>query len=156
MGAARVEAGIGGIRIKIIKDLQQYTVFMSSPKNSLDNKAQAWSARFTEPVDELVQRYTASIGFDQRFAMVDIAGSLAHAEMLAKQQIISAQDLADIQKGMAQIKSEIESGQFDWQLALEDVHLNIEARLTQLIGEDRKSTRLNSSHTDISRMPSSA
>ena len=58
---------------------------MSSSKNSLANKAQAWSARFAEPVDELVQRYTASIGFDQRFALVDIAGSLAHAQMLAAQ-----------------------------------------------------------------------
>jgi hypothetical protein len=66
------EVGVWGIRIKIIKDLHQYTVFMSSSKNSLDNKAQAWSARFAEPVDELVQRYTASIGFDQRFAMVDV------------------------------------------------------------------------------------
>ena len=76
---------------------------MSSTKNSLANKAQAWSARFNEPVSELVQRYTASIGFDQRFALVDIAGSLAHAEMLAKQKIISAQDLADIQLSLIHI-----------------------------------------------------
>ena len=75
--------GFGDITFKIIKDLQQYTVFMSSTKNSLANKAQAWSARFNEPVSELVQRYTASVGFDQRFALVDITGSLAHAEMLA-------------------------------------------------------------------------
>jgi hypothetical protein len=80
------EFRVWDITFKIIKDLHQYTVFMSSSKNSLANKAQAWSARFAEPVDELVQRYTASIGFDQRFAMVDIAGSLAHAEMLAKQK----------------------------------------------------------------------
>ena len=121
---------------------------MSSTKNSLANKAQAWSARFNEPVSELVQRYTASIGFDQRFALVDITGSLAHAEMLAKQKIISPQDLADIQKGMTQIKTEIESGQFNWQLALEDVHLNIEARLTELIGDAGKRLHTGRSRND--------
>jgi argininosuccinate lyase len=142
------EFRVWDITFKIIKDLHQYTVFMSSSKNSLANKAQAWSARFDEPVDELVQRYTASIGFDQRFAMVDIAGSLAHAEMLAKQKIISTQDLADIQRGMAQIQSEIESGQFHWQLALEDVHLNIEARLTELVGDAGKRLHTGRSRND--------
>ena len=121
---------------------------MSSSKNSLANKAQAWSARFAEPVDELVQRYTASIGFDHRFALVDIEGSLAHAEMLATQKIISATDLAAIQKGMAQIKEEIEAGQFEWQLALEDVHLNIEARLTALIGDAGKRLHTGRSRND--------
>jgi argininosuccinate lyase len=121
---------------------------MSSSKNSLANKAQAWSARFAEPVDELVQRYTASIGFDHRFALVDIEGSLAHAEMLAKQKIISDADLADIQKGMAQIKGDIEAGQFEWQLALEDVHLNIEARLTALIGDAGKRLHTGRSRND--------
>ena len=121
---------------------------MSSSKNSLANKAQAWSARFAEPVDEVVQRYTASIGFDHRFALVDIEGSLAHAEMLAKQKIISAADLADIQKGMAQIKGEIDAGQFEWQLALEDVHLNIEARLTALIGDAGKRLHTGRSRND--------
>lgn len=121
---------------------------MSSSKNSLANKAQAWSARFAEPVDELVQRYTASIGFDHRFALVDIQGSLAHAEMLAAQKIISASDLADIQKGMAQIRGEIEAGHFEWQLALEDVHLNIEARLTALIGDAGKRLHTGRSRND--------
>ena len=121
---------------------------MSSSKNSLSNKAQAWSARFNEPVDELVQRYTASIGFDQRFALVDIAGSLAHAEMLAKQKIISIQDLESIKNGMAKIRSEIESGQFNWQLALEDVHLNIEARLTELVGDAGKRLHTGRSRND--------
>ena len=121
---------------------------MSSSKNSLSNKAQAWSARFNEPVDELVQRYTASIGFDQRFALVDILGSLAHAEMLSKQNIIPPKDLEAIQKGMATIRSEIESGQFNWQLALEDVHLNIEARLTELIGDAGKRLHTGRSRND--------
>ena len=98
--------------------------------NPLANKAQAWSALFSEPMSELVQRYTASVGFDQRLWRADIDGSLAHAEMLAAQGIIGAQDLADIQRGLAQIAAEIEAGDFDWKLELEDVHLNIEARLT--------------------------
>ena len=69
--------------------------------NPLDNKSQAWSALFSEPMSELVQRYTASVGFDQRLAAADIAGSLAHAEMLAAQGVISADDHAAIQRGMA-------------------------------------------------------
>ncbi|NCX14632.1 MAG: argininosuccinate lyase, partial [Burkholderiaceae bacterium] len=111
---------------------------MSTSKNSLANKSKAWSSRFTEPVDALVQRYTSSLAFDQRLALVDIAGSLAHAEMLMAQKIISKADFLAIQKGMAQIEKEIVSGKFNWQLALEDVHLNIEARLTQLIGDAGK------------------
>ena len=117
-------------------------------KNSLDNKDQAWSARFAEPVAELVQRYTASVDFDKRMALVDIQGSLAHADMLAAQKIISTQDLADIQKGMAQIRSEIESGAFTWELALEDVHLNIEARLTKLVGDAGKRLHTGRSRND--------
>ena len=70
-------------------------------------KNEAWSARFSEPVSDLVKRYTASVFFDHRLAHVDIQGSLAHAEMLAHQQIITAQDYADIQRGMQQILDEI-------------------------------------------------
>ena len=98
----------------------------------LSKKAEAWSARFNEPVSDLVKRYTASVFFDKRLAKADIQGSLAHAEMLAAQGIISAQDRADIERGMAQIAAEIEAGQFEWLLDLEDVHLNIEKRLTEL------------------------
>jgi len=117
-------------------------------KNSLDNKDQAWSARFAEPVAELVQRYTASVDFDKRMALVDIQGSLAHAEMLTAQKIISAEDFAAIQKGMAEIRSEIEAGSFVWELALEDVHLNIEARLTKLIGDAGKRLHTGRSRND--------
>ena len=117
-------------------------------KNSLDNKDQAWSARFAEPVAELVQRYTASVHFDKRMALVDIQGSLAHAEMLAAQKIISAEDFAAIEKGMAEIRSEIEAGSFVWELALEDVHLNIEARLTKLIGDAGKRLHTGRSRND--------
>ena len=99
----------------------------------LSKKAEAWSARFTEPVSDLVKRYTASVFFDKRLALFDIQGSLAHAEMLAAQGIISDQDRAEIERGMAQIRGEIEAGQFEWLLDLEDVHLNIEKRLTELV-----------------------
>ncbi len=116
--------------------------------NQLDKKSQAWSALFSEPMSELVQRYTASVGFDQRLWRADIAGSLAHAEMLAAQGVIGAQDLADIQRGMAQIRAEIESGAFEWKLALEDVHLNIEARLTQLVGDAGKRLHTGRSRND--------
>ena len=103
--------------------------------NQLDTKAQAWSALFSEPMSELVKRYTSSVFFDKRLWQADIAGSLAHAEMLAAQGIISQEDRAAIERGMATITREIEAGQFQWQLDLEDVHLNIEARLTQLAGD---------------------
>ena len=119
----------------------------------LSKKNEAWSGRFAEPVSEIVKRYTASVDFDRRLWRHDIDGSLAHAEMLAHQGIIGADDLAAIRRGMAQIASEIEAGSFVWSIDLEDVHLNIEKRLTEL---DRKSTRLNSSHSSVSRMPSSA
>jgi argininosuccinate lyase len=114
----------------------------------LANKAKAWSALFSEPMSELVKRYTASVGFDQRLWRADVAGSLAHAEMLAVQGIITAQDLADIQRGMAQVSAEIESGAFTWQLDLEDVHLNIEARLTQLVGDAGKRLHTGRSRND--------
>ena len=116
--------------------------------NSLDRKSEAWSALFSEPMSELVQRYTASVFFDQRLWRADIQGSLAHADMLQAQGIINAQDLADIQRGLAQITQDIESGQFEWKLELEDVHLNIEARLTQLVGDAGKRLHTGRSRND--------
>jgi argininosuccinate lyase len=113
-----------------------------------DKKSQAWSALFSEPMSELVKRYTASVSFDQRLWRADIAGSLAHAEMLAAQGIISADDHAAIQRGMAQVAQEIESGSFVWKLDLEDVHLNIEARLTQLVGDAGKRLHTGRSRND--------
>jgi argininosuccinate lyase len=114
----------------------------------LANKQQAWSALFTEPMSELVQRYTASVGFDQRLWRADIDGSLAHAEMLAAQGVIGVQDLADIRRGMAQIADDIEQDRFEWKLELEDVHLNIEARLTQLVGDAGKRLHTGRSRND--------
>ena len=116
--------------------------------NQLDTKAQAWSALFSEPMSDLVKRYTSSVFFDKRLWQADIAGSLAHAEMLAAQGIIGQDDHAAIQRGMAQITQEIESGQFEWKLDLEDVHLNIEARLTQLVGDAGKRLHTGRSRND--------
>jgi len=114
----------------------------------LSKKSEAWSARFSEPVSDLVKRYTASVFFDKRMAACDIQGSLAHAEMLAHQGIIPAQDYTDIQRGMAQILSEIEAGKFEWLLDLEDVHLNIEKRLTELVGDAGKRLHTGRSRND--------
>jgi argininosuccinate lyase len=112
------------------------------------NKAQAWSARFSEPVSDLVKRYTASVDFDKRMAMQDIEGSLAHAEMLAHVGVISKQDLTDIDRGMSVIRQEILEGQFQWSLDLEDVHLNIEKRLVELIGDAGKRLHTGRSRND--------
>jgi argininosuccinate lyase len=116
--------------------------------NPLDQKSHGWSALFSEPMSELVQRYTASVGFDQRLWRADIAGSLAHAEMLAHVGLLSTDDHAAIQRGLAQIAQDIEAGRFEWKLELEDVHLNIEARLTQLVGDAGKRLHTGRSRND--------
>ena len=116
--------------------------------SQLDHKSAAWSALFSEPMSDLVKRYTASVFFDKRLWQADITGSLAHAAMLAKQGVISATDLADIRRGMEQIRQEVEAGGFDWKLDLEDVHLNIEARLTQLVGDAGKRLHTGRSRND--------
>ena len=110
--------------------------------------AAPWSGRFNEPVTELVKRYTASIGFDRRLAEFDIEGSLAHARMLHAVEILSAEDLAAIEKGLAQIREEIRAGRFEWLLDLEDVHMNIESRLTAMIGDAGKQLHTARSRND--------
>jgi argininosuccinate lyase len=117
-------------------------------KNSLDKKAQAWSGRFNEPVAELVKKYTASVDFDKRLAEFDIQGSFAHAQMLGAQGIITKQDLSAIEKGLAEILKEIQAGNFEWLLDLEDVHLNIEKRLTDKIGDAGKRLHTGRSRND--------
>jgi len=119
-----------------------------TPQDQFANKAQAWSARFSEPVSDLVKRYTASVDFDKRMALQDIRGSLAHAEMLAHCGIISKNDLQDIERGLAQVRQEIESGQFTWSLDLEDVHLNVEKRLVELVGDAGKRLHTGRSRND--------
>ena len=107
-----------------------------------------WSGRFDEPVTELVKRYTASVGFDYQLAEYDIDGSVAHAEMLCEQEIISDTDLHDIKRGLIQIRTEIHNGDFNWSLDYEDVHLNIEHRLTELIGDAGKKLHTARSRND--------
>ncbi len=107
-----------------------------------------WSGRFAEPVSELVKRYTASVDFDRRLAAVDIAGSLAHARMLAAVGVLPAADLAAIEQGLETIRGEIERGEFAWSRDLEDVHLNIEKRLTALVGDAGKRLHTARSRND--------
>ena len=99
-------------------------------------------------MSDLVKRYTSSVFFDKRLWQADITGSLAHADMLAAQNIIASEDHAAIKRGMAQIATEIESGNFEWKLDLEDVHLNIEARLTQIVGDAGKRLHTGRSRND--------
>ena len=118
---------------------------MSANEN---NKTQPWSGRFGEPVSDLVQRFTASVGFDQRLVEFDIEASIAHARMLQATGIISKSDLAAIEKGLAQIRDEVRAGTFSWSLEAEDVHLNLERRLTALVGEPGKRLHTGRSRND--------
>src|SRR3989442_329784 len=111
-------------------------------------KPQLWSGRFKEPVDEQVKRFTASVGFDQRLAKQDIRGSLAHARMLAACGILSRRDLTAIERGLARVGREIDRGRFKWSLEAEDVHFNIERRLTALVGEAGKRLHTARSRND--------
>jgi len=120
---------------------------MSSGEKSAA-KAKPWSGRFKEPVSDLVKRFTASVQFDQRLAEFDIDGSLAHARMLQAVGILTKADLAAIEKGMGQIREEIRAGSFPWSIDLEDVHLNIERRLTDLIGDAGKRLHTGRSRND--------
>jgi argininosuccinate lyase len=116
--------------------------------SALNNKNTSWSGRFNEPVAELVKKYTASVGFDYRLAEFDIQGSLAHAQMLGAQKIISLEDVKSIEAGLSEILLEIQAGQFEWLLDLEDVHLNIEKRLTDKIGDAGKRLHTGRSRND--------
>ncbi|CAG0948427.1 argininosuccinate lyase [Burkholderiales bacterium] len=108
----------------------------------------AWSGRFAEPMSERVARFQASVGFDCRLAEADIDGSLAHARMLAANGVISRDDLVAIERGMAEIRAEIRAGRFAWSVADEDVHLNIEKRLTALVGDAGKRLHTGRSRND--------
>jgi argininosuccinate lyase len=107
-----------------------------------------WSGRFSEPVDQEVKRFTASVAFDQRLAKYDIEASLAHARMLRAAGILPRRDLAAIERGLAQVRREIEAGRFRWSLDAEDVHLNIERRLTALVGDAGKRLHTARSRND--------
>jgi argininosuccinate lyase len=110
--------------------------------------SQLWGGRFSEPTDSFVQRFTASVDFDQRMAQQDIQGSLAHSRMLADIGVLTAEEQQAIAEGLEQIRGEIERGEFDWSVELEDVHMNIEARLTALIGDAGKKLHTGRSRND--------
>ena len=107
-----------------------------------------WSGRFNEPVAAKVQRFTASVEFDHRLALFDIAGSRAHARMLRAAKIITARDLAAIERGLKRIERDVRAGRFAWSIAREDVHMNIEARLTELVGNAGKRLHTARSRND--------
>ena len=111
-----------------------------------DNKT--WSGRFNEPVSELVKKYTGSIDFDKRLAKWDIQGSLAHARMLQQSGVLSEDDVVAIQQGMQEILEDITNGTLEWSLDLEDVHMNIERRLTDKIGDAGKRLHTGRSRND--------
>lgn len=118
----------------------------ANPQNSGTN--QQWGGRFSEPVDAFVARFTASVDFDQRMANQDIQGSIAHATMLAKVGVLTEEERDQIIQGLTEIREEIAKGEFQWSVELEDVHMNIEARLTQKIGITGKKLHTGRSRND--------
>lgn len=124
-----------------------------SDKNKMNNPSaaktnQAWGGRFNEAVDEFVARFTASVNFDQRLYRQDIQGSIAHAKMLCAAGVLTADELEQIVSGLQEIEAQIESGEFNWSVPLEDVHMNIEAALTEKIGIIGKKLHTGRSRND--------
>lgn len=107
-----------------------------------------WGGRFSEPTDTFVERFTASVTFDQRLYLADIQGSIAHATMLAKSGILTDQECRQITEGLKAIKADIDAGNFNWSVSLEDVHMNIEAALTEKIGDTGKKLHTGRSRND--------
>ena len=115
----------------------------------MSNKTnQQWGGRFSEPTDAFVARFTASVDFDKRLYKQDIQGSVAHARMLAKVGVLTQAECDDIIRGLGEIRVQIERGEFEWSVALEDVHMNIEAALTQRIGITGKKLHTGRSRND--------
>jgi len=115
---------------------------MKSEKNHL------WGGRFKEPTDEFVKIFGSSISFDKVLALYDIEGSIAHATMLSEVNVLSSAELKQILKGLDQIKNEITNNQFNWSIDLEDVHMNIESRLTEVCGDPGKKLHTGRSRND--------
>ncbi|PCI75906.1 MAG: argininosuccinate lyase [SAR86 cluster bacterium] len=115
-------------------------------KNKDQNKL--WGGRFTEATDAFVQRFTASVDFDRRLFQQDIDGSVAHAKMLAKAGILTADEVSQILDGLESIRQDISDEKFEWSVALEDVHMNIEAALTSRIGDVGKKLHTGRSRND--------
>ena len=118
---------------------------MSDSNNATNS---AWGGRFSEPTDAFVARYTASVDFDKRMYRQDFQGSIAHAKMLAKVGVLTAQERDDIIRGLEEVRIEIERGEFEWSVALEDVHMNIESALTKKIGITGKKLHTGRSRND--------
>src|SRR3954454_24305433 len=121
---------------------------MQRQEQSENIDGKTWRGPFDEPLADLATRYTGSVGFDTRLAEYDIQGSLAHAQMLQAVGILSQSDLTDIERGMASIMREIALGEFPWKIEFEDVHLNIEKRLTDLVGDAGKRLHTGRSRND--------
>ncbi|MCO1334856.1 argininosuccinate lyase [Microbulbifer sp. OS29] len=120
-----------------------------SPSEPANNPAaKLWGGRFSEATDAFVERFTASVAFDQRMALEDIQGSLAHAQMLSEVGVLSDGEYRQIAGGLQDIAEEIQAGEFPWSVQLEDVHMNIEARLTQRIGATGKKLHTGRSRND--------
>jgi len=111
-------------------------------------KEKLWSGRFTEPTDAFVERFTSSVEFDQRLYHYDIVGSIAHARMLAHVGVLTNAECSMIVKGLEAIEADIDAGKFEWSAGLEDVHMNIEARLTERIGDAGKKLHTARSRND--------
>jgi len=116
---------------------------------SIDNSSdKPWAGRFTEPTDAFVEAFTSSVGFDKRLYKHDIDGSLAHARMLTHVGVLTADECEAIVAGLEEVRADIERGAFDWSVALEDVHMNIEAKLTDKIGIAGKKLHTGRSRND--------
>jgi argininosuccinate lyase len=124
--------------------MHQFEVLMSDQSST----NASWGGRFSEPTDAFVARYTASVDFDRRMYRQDIQGSVAHAKMLCKVGVLTAQERDDIIRGLEEVRIEIERGDFEWSVALEDVHMNIEAALTKKIGITGKKLHTGRSRND--------
>lgn len=118
---------------------------MSNDSNSTN---QSWGGRFNEPTDAFVAEFTASVQFDQRMYFHDIQGSIAHATMLAKVGVLTDAERDQIINGLNEVRADIEAGEFEWSIALEDVHMNIEAKLTEKIGITGKKLHTGRSRND--------
>ncbi len=123
--------------------------YKNDNKHAVDPQGQQmWGGRFSEATDSFVAAFTASVGFDQRFARHDIEGSIAHATMLGECGILSNDEVTTIIQGLQQVLREIESGEFNWSIALEDVHMNVESRLTDIVGAVGKKLHTGRSRND--------
>ena len=121
---------------------------MSKKSKNNSNEGKLWGGRFSEPTDAFVEAFTASVEFDQRMYRQDIEGSRAHARMLNKIEVLSAEDCNAILQGLDQIEQEISEGKFEWSVSREDVHMNIEARLTEIVGDAGKRLHTGRSRND--------